>query len=392
MAGVDPKEAARAAWSFESAKVIARLARMVGDVGLADDLAQETLAGALATWPNEGVPADPATWLMESAMTRARDHGKREAPEAAADDVLRLVFIACHPIVPAEARVALTLRMIGGLSTDEIAGAFYATEFDIRQSIAQAKRMLVDAKLPFEVPHGDERAVGLASVLEVIYLIFNIGFSATADDAAARLGLCEDAVRFGRLVARMLPDEAEPYGLEALMALHQSRATARRAEDGAPVQLLAQDRLRWDRGHITRGLAALARADELVATRGPYAVQAGISACHARASQAEETDWERIAGLYGELGAMAPSPAIELNRAVAVAMARGPAAGLEILDAMAAEPGLAGFHLLPSARADLLVKLGRRDEARAEFERAAQLSPNEYEREVLRASAAACTA
>jgi RNA polymerase sigma factor (sigma-70 family) len=416
----DTHEAIAAVFKIESARLIAGLARIVRDVGLAEELAQDALVAALEQWPSEGVPDNPGAWLMAAAKHRAinvlkrgrmldRKHaelgyeleaeGARERAAAAieaavdddvGDDLLRLVFTACHPVLPTEARVALTLRLLGGLTTEEIARAFLVPEPTIAQRIVRAKRTLAEKRVPFEVPRGPELGPRLASVLEVVYLVFNEGYAATAGDDLMRPGLCEDALRLGRILATLAPDEPEVHGLTALMEINASRASARTDVAGEPVLLLEQDRGRWDQLLINRGLAALARAEALGGPRGPYVLQAAITACHARARTAADTDWARIAALYSELAALAPSPVVELNRAMAVSMAEGPAAGLALVDALAGAPALAGYHLLPSARADLLVRLGRRDEARAEFERAAALTKNARQRERLLERAAAC--
>jgi len=399
-----------AVWRIESAKLIAGLTRLVRDVGVAEDLAQEALVAALEQWPESGVPDNPGAWLMATAKHRAIDMFRRnqllerkheelgremEAKELAVpdlesaldddigDDLLRLVFISCHPVLSTEARVALTLRLLGGLTTDEIARAFLAPEPTIAQRIVRAKRTLAKEHVPFEVPRGAELPARLSSVLGVIYLIFNEGYSATAGDDWMRPALCEDALRLGRILAELAPKEAEVHGLVALMEIQASRSAARIGAGGKPVLLLDQDRARWDQLLIRRGLAALKRAEALGGTQGPYSLQAAIAACHARALVAEETDWARIAGLYGELARLAPSPVIELNRAVAVGMAFGPAAGLALVDALTGEPTLQGYHLLPSVRGDLLGKLGRFAEARAECERAASMTRNVRERELL---------
>jgi RNA polymerase sigma factor (sigma-70 family) len=406
-----------AVWRIESAKLIAGLARMVRDVGLAEDLAQDALVAALEQWPESGVPRNPGAWLMTTAKRRAIDSLRRSkrfeekqavigheletrqemaVPDLDAalddhvgDDLLRLVFIACHPVLSREARIALTLRLLGGLTTDEIARAFLAAESTVAQRIVRAKRTLSEAHVPFEVPRGAEFAARLSSVLEVIYLIFNEGYSATAGDDWMRPSLCDDALRLGRILAELVPQEPEVHGLVALMEIQASRSAARVGPSGEPILLLEQNRARWDRILIGRGLAALERAGKLGGALGPYALQGAIAACHARARSPEETDWERIAALYDALARLQPSPVIELNRAVAVSMAFGPAAGLELVDALTSEPSLKTYHLLPAARGDLLAKLGRHDEARTEFERAAALTRNTRERDVLLARAAA---
>jgi RNA polymerase sigma factor (sigma-70 family) len=407
-------KAINAVWMLEAPILIARLTRMVRDVGLAEELAQDALVAALESWPTAGVPEKPGAWLMTAAKRRAlnliehhtmRDRKHQEirvmsreeidAPldDDVGDDLLRLVFISCHPVLPREGRIALTLRMLGGLATDEIARAFLVPEATIAQRIVRAKRTLAEEKVPFEMPRGDERAARLASVLEVIYLVFNEGFAATAGDDLMRPALCEEAMRLARVLAGLMPDESEAHGLVALCELHASRMGARVDADGEPVLLLDQDRSRWDHLLIRHGIAALERAEALAAagTRGSYTLQAGISACHARALDPAATDWARIAGIYAELHALTPSPIVELNRAVAVGMAHGPAAGLVILDALAREPALRDYYLLPGARAELLERLGRLDEARAEFERAASLTRNTRERDVLlRRAHAAC--
>ena len=412
-------QAISAVWRIESAKIVASVARMVRDIGLAEDLAHDALVAALEHWPATGVPDTAGAWLMATAKRRAIDRLRRrkmlerkheqlgreiDARQEAAvadfetaadddigDDLLRLMFAACHPLLSREARVALTLRLIGGLTTDEIARAFLLPEATVAQRIVRAKRTLADAKVPFEVPRGPERAERLASVLEVLYLVFNEGYSATAGDDWMRPGLCEDALRLGRILAELTPGEPEVHGLVALMEIQASRARARVGPTGEPILLLDQDRGRWDHILIRRSLAALARAEKLGASRGPYALQAAIAACHARARAPEETDWARIAALYDALGALLPSPVVELNRAVAVSMASGPAAGLALVDALTSEPSLQAYHLLPSVRGDLLAKLGRHDEARVEFERAAALTRNARERTLLLARAAAVT-
>jgi RNA polymerase sigma-70 factor, ECF subfamily len=404
---------------MESARLIAGLARIVRDVGVAEDLAQDALLAALERWPNTGVPDNPGAWLMATAKHRAIDllrrdtlHDRKSAeigheleatydravPDVDAaiddnvgDDLLRLIFISCHPILSTEARVALTLRLLGGLTTDEIARAFLVPEPTIAQRIVRAKKTLSDAKVPFEVPRGSKLAARVASVLQVIYLVFNEGYSATAGDDWLRPALCEDALRLGRILAELAPDEAEVHGLVALMEIQASRATARVSATGEPVLLLDQDRGRWNQLLIHRGLAALDRAERLGGARGVYTLQATIAACHARAHAAADTDWTRIAALYAALAEVAPSPIVELNRAVAVSMAFGPAAGLQLVDALANEQTLSRYHLLPSVRGDLLAKLGRGAEASVEFERAAAMTRNARERDLLleRARAAA---
>jgi RNA polymerase sigma factor (sigma-70 family) len=407
--------AIEAVWRIESAKVIAGLARMVRDVGFAEELAQDALVAALETWPETGVPDNPGAWLMATAKNRALDHFRRdkllerkheelagemelEQEMAAADleaalvsrmdddigdDLLRLVFVACHPVLSTEARVALTLRLLGGLTTEEIARAFLVPEPTIAQRIVRAKRTLAETRVPFEVPRKDELAARLSSVLEVIYLVFNEGYSATAGEDWMRPALCEEALRLGRVLAELVPKEPEVHGLVALMEIQASRAGARIGPSGEPILLLDQDRARWDQLLVRRGLAALGRAEQLGGRLGPYALQAAIAACHARARTAAQTDWTRIAALYDALAQIAPSPVVELNRAVAVSMAFGPAEGLGLVDALASEPALRGYHLLPGVRGDLLLKLGRYDEARAEFERAASLTRNARERKLL---------
>ena len=410
--------AINAVWRIESAKLIAGLTRMVGDVGIAEDLAQDALLVALERWPESGVPDNPGAWLMTTAKRRAIDllrrdkrlalkheqlgheleaEQERAVPDLDAslddhvgDDLLRLMFISCHPVLSTEARVALTLRLLGGLSTDEIARAFLVPIATIAQRIVRAKKTLSEAKVPFEVPRGTELEARLASVLEVIYLVFNEGYSATAGDDWMRPALCEDALRLGRVLAELAPGEPEVYGLVALMEIQASRTRARVSASGEPILLLDQDRTKWDRVLIGRGLAALDRAAALGGAQGPYAVQAAIAACHARAHEAESTDWARIAALYEVLARLNPSPVVELNRAVAVSMASGPAAGLALVDALTSEPSLTDYHLLPSVRGDLLMKLGRKEEARAEFERAASQTRNAREQAILLARAAAC--
>jgi RNA polymerase sigma factor (sigma-70 family) len=411
MTATDTHRAIDAVWRIESARLIAGLTRIVRDVGLAEDLAQDALLAALDQWPESGVPDNPGAWLMTAAKRRAIDMMRREkllerkheevardleaqqeraVPELEAaiddhvgDDLLRLVFISCHPVLSTEARVALTLRLLGGLTTDEIARAFLVPESTIAQRIVRAKRTLSDAHVPFEVPRGAEFEARLASVLQVIYLVFNEGYSATAGDDWMRPALCEDALRLGRILVGLVPDQAEVHGLVALMEIQASRARARVGPTGAPILLLDQDRGRWDHLLIRRGLAALERAEELAASRGSYTLQAAIAACHARARTGDETDWQRIATLYAELAELTPSPIVELNRAVAVGMAFGPAAGLELVDELASEASLKNYHLLPSVRGDFLSKLDRFDEARAEFERAASLTRNARERDFL---------
>jgi RNA polymerase sigma factor (sigma-70 family) len=404
-----------AVWRMESAKLIAALTRVTGDVGLAEELAQDAMVAALERWPESGVPDKPGAWLMATAKHRAIDTFRRtqrlqrtttllgrelegvDEPDWAAaldevveDDVLRLVFIACHPVLSREARVALTLRLVGGLTTDEIARAFLVAESTVAQRIVRAKRTLTAAKVPFEVPTGPDFAARLTSVLEVIYLVFNEGYSATSGHEWVRPALCQEALRLGRILAELTPGESEVHGLVALMEIQASRLRSRVGPTGEPVLLADQDRGRWDRVLIGRGLAALDRAERIGGALGPYALQAAIAACHARARTVEETDWVRIAALYEALAELAPSPVVELNRAVAVSRAYGPAAGLALADALAGVPALAGYHLLPTVRGDLLEQLGRRDEARSAFERAASLTRNERERALLLARAEAC--
>ena len=408
-----------AVWRIESGRVIAGLTRLTRDVGLAEDLAQEALVAALEQWPQSGVPENPGAWLTATAKRRAIDLFRRnvvaqrkhdelarelEALELTSpnldstldntisDDLLRLVFIACHPILPTESRAALTLRLLGGLTTDEVARAFLTPEPTIAQRIVRAKRTLADKHIPFEVPRGPELAARLCSVLEVIYLIFNEGYSATAGDDLMRPNLCEDALRLGRILAELTPSEPEVHGLVALMEIQASRTRARVTSTGEPVLLFDQNRTQWDQLLIHRGLTAIERAHKINATRGPYLLQAEIAACHARARTPSETDWPRIVSLYTELAHLTPSPVIELNRAVAISMAHGPQAGLTLVDALASEPSLARYHLLPSVRADLLYKLGRHPEARTEFERAAALTRNTRERDLLLTRAASCEA
>ncbi len=400
-----------ALWRIESARLIGGLTRVVRDVGLAEEFAQDALVAALEQWPRSGVPDNPGAWLMASAKHRAIDQLRRGSliarkhealanqlersltpdldaalDEHVADDLLRLIFISCHPVLPTEARVALTLRLLGGLTTAEIARAFLVPEPTIAQRIVRAKKSLAEAKVPFEVPRGAELTERLASVLGVIYLVFNEGYSATAGDDWMRPGLCEDALRLGRILAQLAPQETEVHGLLALMELQHSRSAARVGPGGLPVLLLEQDRSKWNQLFIRRGLAELERAGGV---EGPYALQAAIAACHARAPTADETDWRRIASLYDQLVALTPSPVIELNRAVAHSMAFGPGAGLALLTPLMTEPALKGYHLLPSVRGDLLEKLGRPEEARAEFEKAASLTQNSRERALLLARAKA---
>lgn len=419
MAGSDTHRAIDAVWRIESARLIAGLARIVRDVGLAEDLAQDALVAALEQWPESGVPRNPGAWLMATAKHRAIDLLRRrerlerklvelghevEAEEEGAapdfdaalendigDDLLRLVFTACHPVLSTEARVALTLRLLGGLTTQEIACAFLVSEPTVAQRIVRAKRTLAEARVPFEVPRGAELSTRLSSVLEVIYLVFNEGYSATAGKDWMRPALCEEALRLGRILAELVPKEPEVHGLVGLMEIQASRVGARVGPSGEPILLLEQDRARWDHVLIRRGLAALERAEQLGGALGPYALQAAIAACHARARTPEETDWARIAALYDALAQLAPSPVVELNRAVALAMAFGPATGLELVDTLTSEPSLKGYYHLPSVRGDLLVKLGRYDEARQEFVRAASLTRNERERTLVLERAAACS-
>ncbi len=427
----DTHGAIDAVWRVESAKLIAGLTRIVRDVGIAEDLAQEALVAALEQWPQSGVPDNPGAWLMATAKHRAIDLLRRRTlldrkheevgreleirqqttPDLEAaldatleaeggirtkaqldddDDLLRLLFIACHPVLSTEARVALTLRLLGGLTTDEIARAFLVSEPTIAQRIVRAKRTLAEKQVPFETPRGHELTARLSSVLEVIYLVFNEGYSATAGDDWMRPALCEDALRLGRILAELMPRQAEVHGLVALMEIQASRSKARVGPSGEPVLLLDQNRAQWDQLLIRRGLAALERAEQLGASRGFYTLQGAIAACHARARTSEETDWERIVSLYDELARLAPSPVVELNRAVAIGMAYGPAAGLELVDELKQEPALKDYHLLPSVRGDLLNKLGRLEEAGVEFQRAASLTRNSRERELLLQRAAKC--
>lgn len=410
MTAPDTHRAIEAVWRIESARLTAGVARVLRDVGIAEELAQDALVAALEQWPTSGIPKNPGAWLMTTAKRRAIDLVRRNArledrqgalerdfedrqerttadfdavEEDVGDDLLRLVFTACHPVLNAEARTALTLRLLGGLSTAEIARAFLASESTIAQRIVRAKRTLAEAHVPYEVPTGDDLHARLASVLEVIYLVFNEGYSATAGDDWMRPALCEDALRLGRILAELMPREAEVHGLVALMEIQASRMRARTDAAGEPVLLLEQNRGRWDHLLIQRGLAALARAEAQGAAHGPYTLQAALAACHARARAAEETDWARIVALYDELGEIGPSPVVALNRSVAVGMASGPAAGLAAVDALREEPALRGYHLLPTVRGDLLAKLGRLDEAREEFERAAALTHNARERALL---------
>jgi len=417
----DTHRAIDAVWRIESPRLIAGLARIVRDIGLAEDLAHDALVAALEQWPESGVPRNPGAWLMATAKHRAIDLWRRnkrlerkheelgheleaERDEAArdldaaiiddaddvGDDLLRLVFTACHPVLSTEARVALTLRLLGGLTTEEIARAYLVSEPTIAQRIVRAKRTLAEKRIPFEVPRGNELAARLSSVLEVIYLVFNEGYSATAGDDWMRPALCEDALRLGRILAELVPEEPEVHGLVALLEIQASRSRARVGPAGEPIVLFDQNRALWDQLLIRRGLAALDRAETLGGARGPYALQAAIAACHARAATPEATDWTRIARLYDVLATLAPSPIVELNRAVALAMAFGPRAGLDLVDALTAEPTLQRYHLLPSVRGDFLARLGRFDEARPEFERAASLTRNARERELLLERARAC--
>ncbi len=406
-----------AVWRMESARVIAGLTRIVRDVGVAEELAQDALVVALEKWPEVGIPDNPGAWLMGTAKHRAIDHLRRgtivdrkhedlgrelaeremQVPDLAAamddnigDDMLRLVFIACHPVLTTEARVALTLRLLGGLTTEEIARAYLVPETTMAQRIVRAKKSLSDAHAPFEVPRGPDFTARLSSVLQVIYLIYNEGYSATAGDDWMRPALCEDALRMGRILAELVPDEPEIHGLVALMEIQASRAKARVNAAGEPILLLDQDRARWDRLLIGRGLTALGRAEKLGKAKGPYTIQAAIAACHARAVAPGDTDWARIVALYGDLANIEPSPIVELNRAVAVSMASGPASGLELVNRLENDPVLKDYHLLPSVRGDLLRKLGRMDEARAEFERAASMTRNARERELLMQRARSC--
>jgi RNA polymerase sigma factor (sigma-70 family) len=419
VAATDTHLAIDAVWRIESPKLIASLARIVRDVGVAEDLAQDALVAALEQWPQSGVPDNPGAWLMASAKHRAIDYFRRNArverkheelgrefaekemavpdfeaalDDTVGDDLLRLIFISCHPVLPTEGRIALTLRLLGGLTTGEIARAFLVSEPTVAQRIVRSKRTLAEKHVPFDVPRGDELAARLSSVLAVIYLVFNEGYSATAGDDWLRPALCDDALRLGRILAELAPREPEVHGLVALMEIQASRARARVDTAGEPVLLFDQNRAEWDQLLIRRGLAALAHAENLGGAPGPYLLQAEIAACHARARTAEETDWPRIVSLYESLSQIAPSPIVDLNRAVAISMAVGPAAGLEVVDALTAEGALENYHLLPSVRGDLLKKLGRLDEARVEFERAASLTRNARERHLLLARARACVA
>jgi len=412
---LDPHRSIEAVWRLESTRLIAALVRMVRDVGLAEDLAQEALVAALAQWPGSGVPSNPGAWLMAVAKRRAIDTFRRREREDRAygelgqkleleeavrgleaavdhveDDVLRLMFICCHPALTVDAQVTLTLRLLAGLTTKEIARSFLTSESTIAQRVSRAKRTLADVGAPTEEPAEDERAARMSAVLSVVYLLFNEGYSATAGDDWMRPALCEEALRLGRILASLAPREAEVHGLVALMEIQSSRSVARTGTDGEPVLLLAQDRGRWDRLLIRRGLAALERAESLGSAPGPYVLQAAIAACHARARTGEETDWGRIASLYESLAAIAGSAVVELNRAVAVSMAYGPARGLALLDQLLDLPEMRAYHLLPSVRGDLLAKLGRLDEARGEFERAASLTLNEREKALLLERAAGC--
>lgn len=418
MPGQEPRAAVEAVWRLESARIVAGLAGLVRDVGLAEELAQDALVAALEEWPQAGVPANPAAWLMLTAKHRAIDRLRRDDTlarkvaelglaqqrdaaaggladfdavidqDALKDDLLRLIFVSCHPVLPAESRVALTLRILGGLTTGEIARAFLVPEPTVAQRIVRAKRTLTARKVPFEVPPPTERAERLASVLEVVYLIFNEGFTATAGDDWMRPALCHEALRLGRILAELAPAEPEVHGLVALMEIQSSRAAARLGPDGEPVPILEQNRGRWDQLLIRRGYAALLRAERLGRPLGPYVLQAAIAVCHSQARSAGQTNWVRIASLYQALSRLTPTPVVELNRAVAVAMACGPASGLAILDAIAADPALRGYHLLPAVRGDLLARLGRNDEACAEFRHAAALASNARERAILERRAA----
>jgi RNA polymerase sigma factor (sigma-70 family) len=417
MPAADLHDTIEAVWRIESAQLIARLSRLLRDVGLAEEVSQDALVAALEQWPSAGVPKNPGAWLMATAKRRAIDRIRRNklwesrqedlardwerqqheassevfgADEAIPDDLLRLMFTACHPVLSTEARLALTLRLLGGLTTAEIARSFLVSEATIAQRIVRAKRTLVEKQVEFEAPPPAEMPLRLASVTEVIYLLFNEGYTATAGDDWMRPALCEEALRLGRILAELLPQESEVHGLVALMEIQASRLRARVDAKGEPILLMQQKRARWDQLLIRRGLAALRRASGLSAERGPYQLQAEIAACHAQATTAESTDWQRIADLYAELGTISPSPVVELNRAVAVAMAQGPEAGLQIVDTLTGDPRLASYHLLPSVRADLLMKIGRLQEAAQEFERAASLTQNARERALLDQRAAEC--
>ena len=418
MSITDTHRAIETVWRIESPRLIGGLVRIVRDVGLAEDLAQDALIAALEQWPESGVPRNPGAWLMSTARRRAIDHFRhrgmadakheqlgRETDESQSDvadtlvdamddeigdDLLRLLFISCHPVLSMEARAALTLRLLGGLTTVEIARAFLVPEPTIAQRIVRAKRTLAEARVPYEVPRGPDRAARITSVLAVIYLIFNEGYSATAGDDWMRPALCEDALRLGRILATLAPDNPEVHGLVALMEIQASRTRARVGPDGEPILLLDQDRARWDRLLIRRGLAALSNAESIGGSLGPYALQAAIASCHARALRPEDTDWHRIVALYDALAELTPSPIIELNRAVAISMAHGPEAGLDVVESLLDEPALKGYHLLPAVRGDLLFKLGRLDEARGDFERAAFLTQNSRERKLLLDRAAKC--
>jgi RNA polymerase sigma factor (sigma-70 family) len=419
VAATDTHLAIDAVWRIESPKLIASLARIVRDVGVAEDLAQDALVAALERWPQSGVPDNPGAWLMASAKHRAIDYFRRNArverkheelghefaekemavpdfeaalDDSVGDDLLRLIFISCHPVLPTEGRIALTLRLLGGLTIEEIARAFLVPEPTVAQRIVRSKRTLAEKHVPFEVPRGDELAARLSSVLAVIYLVFNEGYSATAGDDWLRPAVCDDALRLGRILAELVPQQPEVHGLVALMEIQASRSRARVDPAGEPVLLFDQNRAEWDQLLIRRGLAALAQAEKLGGSPGPYLLQAEIAACHARARTAEETDWPRILSLYESLSRVAPSPIVDLNRAVAISMAVGPGAGLEVVDALTAEGSLENYHLLPSVRGDLLKKLGRLDEARVEFGRAASLTRNARERHLLLARARACVA
>ena len=409
--------AIEAVWRIESARLLGGLVRMVRDVGLAEDLAQEALVTALERWPETGIPDNPGAWLMATAKNRAVDQLRRKQmldrahgeiasdvgarpavrpdletaiDEDVGDDLLRLILVACHPVLSTDARAALTLRLLGGLTTEEIARAFLVPEPTIAQRIVRAKRTLAEAMVPFEVPRGEDLSARLPSVLEVIYLVFNEGYSATRGDDLIRFELCDDALRLGRILVQLVPDEAEVQGLVALMEIQASRLRARVGPDGEAIRLLDQDRSRWDQLLVRRGLAALERAESLARPLGPYTIQAAIAACHARARGADETDWKQIVALYDALVEITRSPVVELNRAVAVSMAFGPDQALELVDALLTEPALSSYHLLPSVRGDLLERLGRRDEARAEFERAASMAQNSRERTLLLDRARAC--